>query len=408
MYQVEDSQIGCQDQPMKYQRDVPRAEGDQGMKRSRSARRQEGMVLIHVTLVMVLSMLVIPPILGFVGGAGRTAQILEDKTQAFYGADAGRELGCYEILHTVPDGANGTIYSTEEVKNECDVSVAVDVVDDSTYRITSASTDWEGKTVTVTSHIYRTFEHFQNPAFDHAIAADESITISQSNSVTGNMHCNGWISMDQGSLVTGDVSAVGSITGGNVTGTRIEGAQALDWPTELDTEAFEDEAMVNPYAGNYTVGKGPDTIYLGPLYVEGNLNIGKDNRVIIVGTVYVEGTITFGRNAVLGGTGAMVAEGDIQLSQMLASDPNEHVFVMSATGDINVDQTVNSRGLIYAPNGDVRLNQDAVFTGSVVGKSVEVSRDSIVTYERITDIWDKLPGSYSPTELAVLDYIIER
>jgi hypothetical protein len=39
---------------------------------------------------------------------------------------------------------------------------------------------------------------------------------------------------------------------------------------------------------------------------------------------------------------------------------------------------------------------------------VEVSRDSIVTYERITDIWDKLPGSYSPTELAVLDYIITR
>ena len=68
------------------------------MKRDPALLRGEGgQALIHVTLVLVLTMLVIPPLLTFMGGAGRSAQIREDRMLQVYAADAGIEDGFFKI-----------------------------------------------------------------------------------------------------------------------------------------------------------------------------------------------------------------------------------------------------------------------------------------------------------------------
>ena len=135
--------------------------------------------------------------------------------------------------------------------------------------------------------------------------------------------------MDQGTWVYGDASAGGEISGGNVTGSRTEGAAPLDWPPEFNTQGLQDEAMLNYHFGDYTVGKGPATIYLGPLYVDGNLHIMRDNTVIIEGPVYVAGSIQLDQNTNVSGTGAVIAESNITLNQMLKSSPDDHLFVLS-------------------------------------------------------------------------------
>jgi len=373
--------------------------GDAMMNNSNLIKSEKGMALIFVTITLALSMLVIGPLLGFIGGSGRAAQIREDRMHGYFAADAGWELACNYLQNEVPEPGNGTIYIDDEDVNGNDIDVVVDTVADSTYRITSTATDFEGKTTVVVSHVYATFEYFQAPQFDHAIVADDTINLKQNNSTIG---------MDQGSLITGDATAVGQIEGGNVTGSRTEGAPPIAWPTEFNTQGFQDEAMLNYHSGDYTVGKGPDTLYLGPLYVEGNLIIGKDNTVVIEGPVYVAGSIQIGKNSSLTGTGAVIAELDIDLDQMLMSGPDDHLFIMSVTGNIEFDQTVNSRGLVFAPNGDITFNQSATFRGAVIGSNVTVSQSSNIFYEHITDIWDELPEDYSPTEVAVLDYIIEK
>ena len=66
--------------------------------RRRFRKGEEGMALIYVTLVLVMTMIIIPPLLGFVGGAGRSAQIREDRMLQVYAADAGIEAGYYRII----------------------------------------------------------------------------------------------------------------------------------------------------------------------------------------------------------------------------------------------------------------------------------------------------------------------
>jgi cytoskeletal protein CcmA (bactofilin family) len=383
-------------------------EGEPEMNNSNIIRDEKGMALIFVTMTLAVAMLVIGPLLGFIGGSGRAAQIREDRLQGLYAADAGWELACYQVMEELPPPGSEAININVEDVNGNYVDVVLNEVANSTYKITSTATDFQGKTVVVESHLYATYAYFESPLFNNAITTDEQMNIKKDCTIDGSLHSNGDIGMDQGVEVSGNASAVGQISGGTVAGNRVEGAPPLDWPPEFNTQALEDEAMLNYFFGDYTVGSGPATIYLGPLYVDGNLHVHKDNTVVIEGPVYVAGSIQFDQNTTVEGTGAIVAESDINLNQMLASSPDEHLFVLSTSGNIQIDQTVNSRGLIYAPNGDVTFSQTAVFQGSVVGKNVTVNRDSTFTYERIINIWDNLPEDYSPNEVAILDYFIRK
>lgn len=366
---------------------------------------EKGFILIYVGLVLVLAGLILPPLLGFVFGSLRSSRIRIESMDRFYAADAGWEAAFHQIQTELPEPGDGTIYISLEDMNGCDVDVAVDTFADATYRITSTSTDFDGLTHTIVSHVQYLPESLGYPLFDHAIAADGNITLSRDNTVEGNLHANAEILMSQGTQVLGNATAVGTITGGTVTQNRIEAGSPIEWPPGIETEGFKDEAMADYHFGDYTVGKGPGVIDLGPLYVTGNLRIGRDNTVNIDGAVYVEGSITFGQRTILTGTGAVIAELDIDLNQVLNSDESDHLFIMSTTGSIRVHQEIEGRGLIYAPNGDIEIHQEAVFSGALVGANVSIDKESSITYERIADIWDELPGA-SSGQLVVVDYII--
>jgi hypothetical protein len=328
---------------MKYQRDVPRAEGDQGMKRSRSARRQEGMVLIHVTLVMVLSMLLIPPILGFVGGAGRTAQIREDRMHQVYAADTGVEDALYRVM-VDPTGLpespedDPIVISIEDV-NGCDVTAELrkdgydPVYKDTLYTITSTAQDYRGIDVSIESRV-AAWDY--SSLLQYGLVSTQDIEISSGADVDGNL------------VLNGELANKGTIDG-NVT------YGVPQWPDSAVLSLFYSEQVSGSCGASPIEVKAGKEKKLGPCQTSGDLDIGGVGNVSLQGTLYVagdlrfnpspsliirlngetiygEGSLAMGSGGTLEGPGCIIAEGEMYFSPNTPG--SDYILVMSVAGDL--------------------------------------------------------------------------
>ena len=74
---------------------------------TRISKNQSGFILIYVTLTLVVAIIILPAILLFIGGAGRSAQIREDRMLQVYAADAGIEKAFHEIVIHQPQPQPG-------------------------------------------------------------------------------------------------------------------------------------------------------------------------------------------------------------------------------------------------------------------------------------------------------------
>ncbi len=379
---------------------------------NKSVTDEKGQAFILVLILLVLGSLIITPLLAYMSSGLIVGQMHVRMTHEAYAADAGVEDAVWQIKTGAAEvpGLGGDPWAydiadaNEKVVNVTIENVSVDEEDAPTYKITSVATSDTGQSTTVESYV-----SMGGGGIAEALVSNNTITINRDSAINGGVYALADITMYQGAEIFGDVStATGEISGGTVHGAINEGVEPLDWPTEVDTQQYQDEASVNYHDGDYDVVQGPNTITLGPLYVTGDLHIGKYNTILLEGTVYVQGGLKIDRDSNLIGSGNLICEQDLELNQMLSSDPSDFIFIMSTSGSIAIHQEIDSRALIYSPFGAVTVDQDANLTGSIIANNdIYLNKYFNVTYDPNIDVDIELPGGGGGGALVIHTYTIE-
>jgi len=328
------------------------------MKSSNLRKSEAGQLLVYVTIVLMLAGLIIPPLLGFVSGAGRTAQIRQDRMLHVYAADAGMEDAFYRIGNStdLPDP-----WTIEDV-NGYYVAVAIYEETEEVYRITSTATSDSG--VSVTLEAYTSLWDYWS-LLGNACSSLGDIELSPNSEIWGNITLNG------------NVTGSGEIHGDETYG-------ILGWPSaeELKDFYYGDVEGQPPYGSSQLVITHDE--YMGPLYregsldiyssnstatltlmdtfyVTGDLNIGKTNKEFVLDlngqTVFSEQTIDIGGKCIIAGPGVIIAVGDVYFAPNFAN--SEFIFVMSVEGTVTAQPQGDFHGS-FAGNIEINLQPGVI------------------------------------------------
>lgn len=170
--------------------------------------------------------------------------------------------------------------------------------------------------------------------------------------ITGNVHGNNDVKLQGvGHTVDGNVSAVGTISSINdtITGTRTEGVSVIPIPV-FDFDYYADHR---------------DQVFYGDLTLNTDVTI--DGIWLVNGNVHISG-------ARVSGKGILLATGEIQISGSLEYNPSDTdaVLAMYSQTDIIISGVnVNISGVLYAPNGKIRIDGSGNnFYGALIANQV--------------------------------------
>jgi Flp pilus assembly protein TadG len=202
--------------------------------------------------------------------------------------------------------------------------------------------------------------------------------------VDGSVHSNqGLILNGSNQTVTGaleTVSTVASglvkITGsGNSFGSRIEGSDVdvVDMPDYYDDVKATATSSSTTLYDHTTVTLNSQSNLNNNIYVNGNVTINGSN---------------------FDGTGAILAEGTISINGSDTSvTSNDQVCFFSnspSASAITVNGSADVTGILYAPNGTIRINGSAVIHGRIIAKQILINSGAKV-YGASTTV-TSLPG----------------
>ena len=291
------------------------------MRSSNFGKSEAGQILVYVTITLALSLLVIPPLLGFIFGAGRTAQIREDRMLQVYAADAGIEDGYYRIMGNTTDLPEDP-WTIENV-NGYQVTVAVSKDAGDVYKIVSTATDYTGADVTIEAYaVAWDYSHLLNSA----LSSYGNITLQPGVEIHGNVTLNGEII---GNPKQYDIN--GSIKSPVPSWPKAEQLSAHYWGQVSGTCPDETELGECYVDGDLSIGGGGNITLTGTVYIKGDLWANAGTTVDLNGhTIYAEGSINFQPNSHILGPGCLIAVGDVNFKPH--QENQEYIFVMSING----------------------------------------------------------------------------
>jgi len=306
---------------------------------------ERGMVLAFVTIILMLAGLLIPPLLGFTFGAGRSAQIRQDRMLHVYAADAGVEDACFKIANgtALPQNPGDTLQYTLGEINGCDLDVEIrKEAGRLDYLVTSRATGYDGGTTRIEAYISGwNYDSF----LDNALTSNTDITLKNNTLVAGNISLIdeqigvGWKDIETNQLQGGVPRWPGS---DELTKYYAEDIDGLE-PLGSDITAMGDEEIGPLYVDGdllITSGNASATLTLtGTVYVTGNLFIGqranKDFTLDLNGqTIFCEQEITVVEKCNIVGSGCIIGLGDVYFGPKSGTEPGEFVFVMSVYGQL--------------------------------------------------------------------------
>jgi hypothetical protein len=342
--------------------------------KSAGVNRQKGAALILVLIALTTGSLLIIPTLNYVYTGLHQTRIREELLLEQYTADAGIELALWNLENfeiTVP--LDGQSELPPFTINDKTLDVTVENIDGQTYKITSTATSDGGSTTTVEVHV--------SGSATHAVMStdpDEGLSWVRHNAVI-----NGDVYYAGDYLIEDNAEINGSIT------------QSDPFDLGCDPEEYKAEAQSwGTHAGSLTIDSSPYT--LGPLYITGDLKIKEGMDVTLGGTVYVEGKIEIGKNdpVTITGTGNLVAANQndasraILIKNKVTIDLDNAAVIMvvyspgEINGEIHVQDECDITGMLYNADGWVHVHASgpSYINGPLVGTSVKVCEDTVVTY----------------------------
>jgi len=362
-------------------------------------RDETGQAFIIVLILLVLGGLIIGPLLAYMNTGLIAGQAYEQRMDELYAADAGVEDALWQIknktLATLFTDYDPDDYVTEyhypdylEV-NDKDVDVAIQNINEITYRIESTATSPDtGSSTSIESYInILSFANFM----DNAITSMSDVGLQPNTTVNGDVQLNGSFKPDPPLGTINDPDGVSY--------EEIEG-----WPTADDLHLYYWPDVENlPPFPDATIDL-KDTTEIPTLYGVGDLTItntgeiGASATLALDGTVYVTGNLEFKQTGnkdyeihlnyatifalgeinfpsdrcTLYGPGCIIAMGDINFQPSMESvdmppDPpppagdEDFIFVMSVDGFVDFSPRGNFYGSL-AGNTEVNLQPGCTLT----------------------------------------------
>jgi hypothetical protein len=244
-------------------------------------------------------------------------------------------------------------------------------------------------------------------AFDFAILANSGITLEDNVRIDstplsgqGNIHSNSNIMAEDDVYVDGMATAVGSVQssgGSTFTQGAQDGAETVVFPA-VDSAVLKAQAQANGETWGNVVVQGTTVTTLTGL-IHGNLRIEDHAQVTFSGVVYVEGNIDIGDRSTITGNDAVVAEGSIKIEDhvALSSSGVKLTLISLKTGEEAIVIEDNSNTMdatLWAPYGEVVLEDDVKILGSVIGTTVSVEDDVMVTFDTDQRLPSAIPSSW--------------
>ncbi|HXU29193.1 MAG TPA: polymer-forming cytoskeletal protein, partial [Thermoanaerobaculia bacterium] len=200
-----------------------------------------------------------------------------------------------------------------------------------------------------------------SPAYyAYGALAGRKVQLKGTVEVVGNVHSNDQVHLQNGSRVTGNVSASGTVQNqGTVTGTVRSGAPQVALP------ALQSEAELRALA---------DRVMNGPVTLE---NATIDDVLFVQGDVEIRGTLR--------GTGTIIAIGQIVLKEVSSSTlpPASERISLIAKKDVKFQKGRAFRGAIYAA-GDVDVQKDSKLAGVLIaGRDLTIDKNTRLDFNRV-------------------------
>ena len=207
--------------------------------------------------------------------------------------------------------------------------------------------------------------------------------------IGGNVASNQNVIVDNYGVITGNVSAAGSVTHsqGNITGTITDGADEFiltldEIPTLVANDVEEwrlqylEESQATPQIGTYPPIKGTVNYY-GPIYIFGDLDLQQGTTIYLTGTVYVTGKLTVNEGCNILGSNKLVA-GSIDLKTKVIGNETQMPLLMSlgelTLANIPASQKWQNIGILnavlYAPYDIVDISNWYSVNGSIVAQGI--------------------------------------
>jgi len=354
-----------------------------------------------MTSMMVVSTLLITgtALLDMTSQSGRTAARRLLNTQALNLAVSAAE---HTLAQLQDDRDYAGLQATSLGQGTVACTVAL-VAGQPLYRQLTASASVSRAGLTATRRVRATVELAQLPlVFTMTIGSKKTLNIGgavRANSAPvlnqGWVHSNQNLSVSSSRPVEGKASATGTISPGTasrVTGTTTAGAPPVEFP-EI-TQAFKERgASRGAVWADLTVADGSTL----PGKIAGNLTIATPGGATVDGVVWVTGALIL--NGPVAGTGAIVCDGGLSANTNATTPggtPPNVAYISTLRSPTALDLSGNGqfRGLLYAPNGGIRMRGNATYYGSLLAESFDVGGGPTITrWTGLDDAPPPLPGS---------------
>ena len=317
-------------------------------------------MLLSVLILLGITALLIPPLLGFMNTGLKVVQSQELKTRQLYAAEAGVEDALWRIQNNVT--GSDSVYECPALNiNNNSVNANISKISPDTYKIVSEAVfnaDNSRKT-TIESYL----EILDLSVFtEGAITSPGSVDIQPNGNIEGTV-TSPYIWIQGNPLKTYITDPVEAPVSGWPSAT--EAAKIAEYyKKQVDTASPYSAALIDVsqadqrgplYVYNDSVSQffltGPGLVE-GTIYVAGNLELGGSGNLDIGGnTIFVEGNITSHPQLTLRGTGSIIALGNISFQPNSSS--NEFIFLMAVTGSVNFQPTGDFVGAVA---GNIEVN----------------------------------------------------
>ena len=350
--------------------------------------RESGQVLIMALILLAVGGLLVVPGLNLASTSLSYHQLIEGKTLESYSADSGVQYGLGKLRND-PEGYKTSPLEESFTLNGLTIDVTVEHISGIVHKITSTATSDSGRSTTIECYTSTTSGLLKNVVVSNGnMQMQETVVYAVAGDA--DMFINGDLQL-QDSTVNGSVTYIGTLSMSNsvVTGELTQGGEPEELPP-IDAQYWEDAAKSGGTNNGILQIKDEVDYHLGPLYITGDLQI-QNSSVILDGTVYVVGNIQMQGNSNITGSSVVVAEYLIQL-QGTSYDTENIPIIMSVYNDITVQANSLIGAVLYAPNGDITIQDNSEIYGSVIGNFVQIQRSTLI-YTADVQSTEGVPGS---------------
>lgn len=353
--------------------------------------RQSGQVLILALILLAVGGALMVPTLNLAYTSVKYHGQATEKTLEVYSADSGVQYALCKLRND-PEGYKAAPVSENFTLNGKTVYVTIEHISGIVHKITSTGTSDSGRSTTIECYTTTTSGLLEHVAVSNGdMQLQETIVTSAPVEGEADIFINGDFQLQE-STVYGDVTYTGNLNMDEysvVTGELTQGGEPEELPP-VDAQYWEDAAKAGGTNNGNKQIKDKTDYHLGPLYITGDLQI-QNSSVILDGTVYVVGQIQMQDNSTVVGSSVLVAEGLVQL-QGASYDTENIPMIMSVYNSITVQAGSEIGAVLYAPNGDIKIQDYSVLYGSAIGNYVQIQK-SILIYTADIQSSEGIPGS---------------